>query len=145
RELIQSNRRKGCRLSEPPARADLAEALRASLGLLDLTAARVTVPGLRAVYRAPLGGADTSLFLDGPTGAGKSEWSALCVQHFGGGMDRFHRRAPGPAPPTPRVVRSRPRLRLPGSGSHWTRRRRWGVLRSAHVSEEEPTQRRGGA
>jgi hypothetical protein len=46
-------------------------------------------PGLGAVYRAPLGVTpDSSLFLYGSTGGGKSEVGALLEQHYGSGMDR---------------------------------------------------------
>jgi hypothetical protein len=80
----------GYDLPEPPAGPDLAAAVRASLDLLGLAAPRLTAPGLGAVYRAPLGALDAALFYDGPTGAGKSEWAALCQQHFGAGMDRLN-------------------------------------------------------
>lgn len=81
----------GYHLPEPPTADDLVEAIRASLDLLDLAKPSITATGLGAVYRSVLGvPADGSLFFDGPTGAGKSEWTALLQQHFGAGMDRLH-------------------------------------------------------
>ena len=47
-------------------------------------------PILAAVYRAPLGTSDFSVFLAGPTGVFKSEVAALAEQHFGSGMDARH-------------------------------------------------------
>jgi hypothetical protein len=68
-------------------RARLQEAIRASLRVLDLGEPRLMVPLLAAVYRAPLGCVDFSLFLAGPTGCYKSEAAALAQQHYGAGMD----------------------------------------------------------
>jgi hypothetical protein len=50
----------------------------------------VIVPLLGAAFRAPLGTADCSIHLAGPTGAGKSELAALAQQHFGAGLDARH-------------------------------------------------------
>jgi hypothetical protein len=76
-------------LPDPTTGPALVEAIRASLDLLDLAAARIMGPLLGAVYRAPLGQADAALFVDGPTGVGKSELAALAQQHFGAGLDRL--------------------------------------------------------
>jgi hypothetical protein len=84
------------RLPDPPEGAALAEAVRASLALLDdqqLAPQRITFPLVGAAYRAPLGRADTSVSLTGPTGGGKSELAARAQQHFGREMDRL--RLPG--------------------------------------------------
>jgi hypothetical protein len=80
------------RLPDPPEGDALVEAVRASLDLLDdqaLAPQRVMFPLVGAAYRAPLGRADTSVSLTGPTGAGKSELAALVQQHFGAGLDRL--------------------------------------------------------
>lgn len=62
-------------------------AIRASLRFLSLAPDRISFPLLAAVYRAPLGKVDFSLFLTGPSGAFKTALAALCQQHFGAGMD----------------------------------------------------------
>src|SRR4029077_9822603 len=52
----------------PPANhAALLKAVRSSLGLLSIAPDRISLPLLAAVYRAPLGGVDFSLFLTGRT------------------------------------------------------------------------------
>lgn len=63
------------------------ESIRASLKVLDCAPDRITIPLLAAVYRAPLGGADSALSLFGSTGLGKSELAALAQQHYGAGLD----------------------------------------------------------
>jgi hypothetical protein len=68
----------------------LREAVEASLGILTLAPASVTVPVLGAVYRAPLGPVDFSLFLTGRTGVFKTELAALAQQHWGAGLDARH-------------------------------------------------------
>ena len=68
----------------------LREAIRASLALLDVAPDQVTVPWLSAIYRAVLGDIDFTLYLAGPTGAGKTELAALAQQHFGPTMDSRH-------------------------------------------------------
>ncbi|HKI33594.1 MAG TPA: DUF3854 domain-containing protein [Gemmataceae bacterium] len=85
----------GFLLPTPPEGEPLAAAVRASLGLLDgLTADRLIIPLLAAVYRAALGEApgpiDFALHLAGPHGAGKSELAALAQQHFGAALDARH-------------------------------------------------------
>jgi Domain of unknown function (DUF3854) len=85
----------GYALPAPPEGEALRTAVRASLALLDgLTADRIAFPLLAAVYRAALGEApgaiDFSLWLAGPTQAGKSELAALAQRHFGAGMDRLN-------------------------------------------------------
>jgi hypothetical protein len=73
-------------LPAPPEGTALAEAVRASLGLLDLGPDTVTAGVLGAVYRAPLGEpspTDFALHLTGPTGAFKTELAALAQAHFG--------------------------------------------------------------
>ena len=80
----------GFELPEPPSPDALVQAVRASLRMIDVAPDRVTVPLLAAIYRAVLGGADFSLYLTGPTGAGKSELAALAQRHFGKDMDARH-------------------------------------------------------
>ena len=62
-------------------------AIRASLRILSAAPARITWPLLAAVYRAPLGKVDFSLFLAGRSGVFKTALAALCQQHFGAEMD----------------------------------------------------------
>jgi hypothetical protein len=80
----------GYRLPDPPTGVDLAAAVRASLAVLAVAPDAVTVPLLAAAYRAAFGGVDFSLFLAGPTGAGKSELAALAQQHYGAALDARH-------------------------------------------------------
>ena len=70
----------------PPADgSELVKAVRTSLGFLAVAPDHVSVPLLAAVYRAPLGGVDFSLFLTGRTGTFKTALASLCQQHFGAG------------------------------------------------------------
>jgi hypothetical protein len=73
-------------LPQPPTGQDLADAIRASLALLDLAPLRITAPVLGAVYRAPLGASDLSVHLAGPSGAFKTELAALAQRHYGTGF-----------------------------------------------------------
>ena len=69
-----------------PEASELADAVRASLALLDLGPDTITAPVLGAVYRAPLAEpspVDFALHLTGPTGAFKTELAALAQAHFG--------------------------------------------------------------
>jgi len=67
--------------------AELVRAVRASLRCLSAGPDRIIFPLLAAVYRAPFGRADFSLFLTGQTGVFKTALAALCQQHFGAAMD----------------------------------------------------------
>jgi hypothetical protein len=80
----------GFHLPAPPEGADLAAAVRASLGFLCLGPDRATFPLLAAVYRAVLEETDFGHHLAGPTGCYKSEAAALAQQHFGASMDARH-------------------------------------------------------
>ena len=64
-----------------------ANAVRASLRFLALAPDRISFPLLAAVYRAPFGNMDFSVFLTGRTGSFKTALAALCQQHFGAEMD----------------------------------------------------------
>ena len=71
----------------PADRQDQVRAVRASLRCLDLAPDRISFPLLAAVYRAPLGKVDFSMFLTGQTGTFKTALAALCQQHFGAAME----------------------------------------------------------
>lgn len=77
-------------LPAPPTDAPLDDAIRASLELLSVAPDRITFPLLAAVYRAPLGTADFSLGVVGPTGVFKTACAALAMQHYGAGFDAQH-------------------------------------------------------
>ncbi len=70
-------------LPAPPDGDKLRQALRSSLGLLDVGPDRVTAPLLGAVYRALLGPSDFSVHVTGATGVFKTELSTLALRHFG--------------------------------------------------------------
>ena len=76
-----------------PEGAALADAVRASLALLDLGPDTITAAVLGAIYRAPLGEPspiDFALHLTGPTGAFKTELAALAQAHFGAAFNGRH-------------------------------------------------------
>jgi hypothetical protein len=66
---------------------EVIRAVRASLDCLSLAPDRISFPLLTAVYRAPFGEADFSVFLAGRSGVFKTALAALCQQHFGAAMD----------------------------------------------------------
>jgi len=74
----------------PASATELAEAIEASLRILELGPDRITIPVLAAVFRSVIGPADFSVHLAGRTGTGKSELGALAQQHFGPDMDARH-------------------------------------------------------
>jgi hypothetical protein len=74
-------------LPDPPTGKALREAVRSSLGFLDVAPDHVTVPQYGGIWRAVLGLVDFSLHLVGETNTRKTEMTALCQQHFGSGMD----------------------------------------------------------
>jgi hypothetical protein len=77
-------------LPAPPTGRALVDAVHASLRFLELAPREVVYPLYAAIWRAPLGPADFTLWLTGPTGAGKTELAALVQQHFGAEMDARH-------------------------------------------------------
>jgi hypothetical protein len=77
-------------LPKPPTGHALAEAIRASLTILEVAPDRITVPLMGGLFRAVLGPADYALHLAGPTGVGKTELAALVQQHHGAGLDARH-------------------------------------------------------
>lgn len=80
----------GYNLPTPPGGKDLVRAVRASLKLLTVAPEYITFPIFAVIWRAVFGGVDFSLHVSGPTGAGKSELTALAQQHFGSGLDARH-------------------------------------------------------
>ena len=77
-------------LPPPPTGKKLAEAIRASLGILDVVADPISIPLLAGTYRAAVCSADYNVHITGPTGALKTELAALSQQHFGAGLDSRH-------------------------------------------------------
>jgi hypothetical protein len=84
-----------CYVLPEPAQHDdeLREAVRSSLRLLEVAPDDISLPIYMSVWRAVLGAAPFSVYLVGPTGAGKSTLAALAQQHFGASMDAH--RLPG--------------------------------------------------
>jgi hypothetical protein len=74
----------------PPCAADLPQAIRASLQLVELAPPSISFPLLAATFRSVFGSADFALHLAGETGAFKSELAALHQQHFGAAMSRLN-------------------------------------------------------
>jgi hypothetical protein len=80
-------------LQPPGSNQELAEAIRASLRMIDLAkgkAKHIIFVLLAAVYRACLKGCDFSIWIAGPTGVFKTEVAALAQQHFGRAMNSRH-------------------------------------------------------
>jgi hypothetical protein len=78
------------KLPAPPTGDALKEAVAASLRLLKVAPDTVTIPLIGAVYRAPHGDTDYTLYVAGKSGVGKTELVARGQQHFGAGFDRAH-------------------------------------------------------
>ena len=64
------------------------EAVRESLGLLELAPDAVSVPVLGAVYRATLGRADFAIWLTGETGRQKTAYESFAMSHYGVAWNR---------------------------------------------------------
>lgn len=75
-------------LPTPSRGVELVTAIQASLRFLDIAPDVVVYPSYAAVWRAPIGSAELSIHLVGPTTVGKSEVAARLQQHFGRGMDK---------------------------------------------------------
>jgi hypothetical protein len=73
-------------LPEPPDGARLQDTVRASLRMVNVAPAHVTVPMYGLIPRAIVGAADFSGWIKGATSAGKSVLAALLQQHFGPAM-----------------------------------------------------------
>jgi primase-polymerase (primpol)-like protein/PIN domain nuclease of toxin-antitoxin system len=67
-------------------RSNMQQAIRASLGFMNLASDTITVPLYSALWRAVLGNVNFGVHLAGQTGWGKSELCALIQQHFGASM-----------------------------------------------------------
>src|SRR5580704_973918 len=76
-----------CNMPPSGDRAATIAAIRSSLDFLPVAPDQISFPLLAAVYRAPLGPVDFSLFLTGRTGTFKTALAAICQQHFGAAMD----------------------------------------------------------
>src|SRR5215210_2867664 len=77
-------------LPDPATGEEMARAVNASLRLLDLAPPEIAYPMLAAAYRAPLGEAvplDLSVHVAGPTGAFKTELTAITQAHYGSGFN----------------------------------------------------------
>ena len=74
----------------PPQEEEVKEAVRHSLRLLDIAPDDITLPIYMSVWRSVLDAARFSVYIVGPTGAGKSTLAALAQQHFGAEMDASH-------------------------------------------------------
>jgi hypothetical protein len=77
-------------LVDPPFGASLRNAVRSGLRVMKVAPLVVTVPLLGAVYRAPLGPAELTVWVAGATGVGKTQLVALAQQHFGARLDAQH-------------------------------------------------------
>ncbi|WP_424951026.1 DUF927 domain-containing protein [Deinococcus sp.] len=87
-----SGRLGGYSLPEPlPGEVEaMRQAVRESLGLLELAPDAVGVPVLGAVYRAVLGRADFAVWLTGETGRNKTALMGLAMSHYGPAWNRSH-------------------------------------------------------
>jgi hypothetical protein len=74
----------------PPTGEALHQAVQACVELFDVYAADVTIPLFGAVWRAPLGASQLTVYLSAPPRTGKSMLAALAQQHFG---PAFHENA----------------------------------------------------
>src|SRR5579871_5767608 len=70
-------------LPAPPTGEELINAVRVSLSMISLAAERITAPIMAAVYRAPLGDIDFSIYVVGASGRFKTELVTLGQQHYG--------------------------------------------------------------
>lgn len=74
-------------LPASPKGRELKAAIEASLGILDVVPDQIGISLLAAIYGAPILRPDYSIYIAGPTGAGKSEVAALAQQHYGAAMN----------------------------------------------------------
>ncbi len=80
-------------LPVPPAGDELRRAIGVSLRFLELAPPTITFPLLAAIFRAPLGGVvpvDLSVFVAGPTGAYKTELTAVMQAYYGPAFNGRH-------------------------------------------------------
>ena len=78
------------RLVRAKDREELIRSVQISLDFLELAPDRITFPLYAYLWRVLLDIVRFSLFLVGPTGLGKTEMSALIIQHLGPEMDSSH-------------------------------------------------------
>ncbi len=78
------------KLPKPPVGAERITAVRASLALLEVGPARITVALHAAIVRAMIGGANFSEHLAGPTGVLKTAVAAVAQAHCGPEFDERH-------------------------------------------------------
>lgn len=76
-------------LPAPPEGAALRDAVVAASELFDVAAPEIAIPLFAAVWRAPLGPSQLTLYLSAPAKTGKSMLAALAQQHFGAGLHEF--------------------------------------------------------
>jgi len=77
-------------LPDPPEGEKHIEAVRASLGLLEVGDLSVTIPIFGAVYRAPLGNVDFVGHSSGKTNSLKTAVAVVAQQHYGKDFDSKH-------------------------------------------------------
>ena len=73
-------------LPAPPDGKALREAVAAAAELFDIGPPEISIPLFAAVWRAPLGASQLTLYLSAPAKTGKSMLAALAQQHFGAGL-----------------------------------------------------------
>src|SRR6185503_5836537 len=78
--------------------------IKASLQLLALAPARISIPIYSAIWYAAIQEADFSIHLYGSTGNFKTEYVALATQHFGASLDARH--LPANWSSTPNYIRA---------------------------------------
>lgn len=74
-------------LPEPPTGNALVAAIQASLRFLDVGPDHITFPIYATIWRSVEEAADFGLHVNGKSGAGKTELSAVALQHLGAGMN----------------------------------------------------------
>lgn len=75
-------------IPSPPGGMELVAAIQSSMRFLEIAPDHVVYPLYAATWRAPIGNAELSVHLAGPTTVGKSELAARSQQHYGRGMDK---------------------------------------------------------
>lgn len=89
-EVVLSGTLVGYRLPAPPIGNEAVQAVAASLRMIEVAPDSVVFSLYCAIWQAPLGGSDYTVWLSGATGVGKSELAALVQQHYGATMDARH-------------------------------------------------------
>jgi hypothetical protein len=89
-EVLLPEKLKRYALPEPPTERAAAEALRASLRMLEVAPSYIAFPIYSSIWLAVLGYGALTVFTAGKTGQFKSALQALALQHFGAEMDSAH-------------------------------------------------------